>query len=338
MKIFSIITPTLNSASTIRYYLDSIIKQDYDLSKIEILIIDGGSTDMTLSIAMEYSVYANVRIINNPHRMPEYAKCIGINSARGKYCVFQDSDEALVNRNSFRIREEIFNRHNNVNTLILTKLVNPPGYSKWGEYYSSIGDPFSSYVYGPAFSYLEKFGRYYKKEEYSKYIICEVAAKKIMPLIDGVQTFRRDKLLKLINKNVVDTSDVSNISYILINSSSFFAVTKDDDVLHYASSSCYSITKKIRSRIIRNVFGDDDAGFMSRVDTIPSWYRYKRYLFLPYAFFVLPAMIDGVKYSIKTKNIIFMLHFYLAFFTAFEISWNIFLKLFGVNKKNTRFG
>jgi glycosyltransferase involved in cell wall biosynthesis len=51
MKI-SIITPCLNSAATIRDTLESVFRQSYN--DVESIVVDGGSTDGTLSILAEY--------------------------------------------------------------------------------------------------------------------------------------------------------------------------------------------------------------------------------------------------------------------------------------------
>jgi glycosyltransferase involved in cell wall biosynthesis len=59
MKI-SIITVCYNSASTIRDTFDSILSQSY--SDIEFIVVDGGSTDSTVSIIKEYEPRFNGRM------------------------------------------------------------------------------------------------------------------------------------------------------------------------------------------------------------------------------------------------------------------------------------
>src|SRR5262245_41431170 len=48
----SIVTPSFNSAHTIRFTLESVATQDY--SNVEHIVVDGGSTDGTLDILKEY--------------------------------------------------------------------------------------------------------------------------------------------------------------------------------------------------------------------------------------------------------------------------------------------
>ena len=341
MKKFSIITPTYNSEKTLGMYFDSIIKQSYNLSKIEILIIDGGSTDATCKIANGYKSKIDVRIINNPDRVPEYAKTIGVNESFGEYCVFQDSDEILVNIDSFKIREEIFNKYPNVKNTVCTVMKNPDGYSPWGEYTSLIGDPFSSFIYNfNADSNLDRSKRKYKNYiETKDYCVFKVSNNDLIPLIDACShTFNKIYLKKVLGKNILNTKDSSMVSQSMILNTHYFAVTKNDDILHYSSSSFIKIIKKIKARIVRNVFRESDAGFMTKLETIPVFYKYKRYLFLLYAFLVLPALYDSIKFSIKTKNIYFIFHFIFTLYTALGIVYYFIIKLFGISKKVETYG
>jgi glycosyltransferase involved in cell wall biosynthesis len=54
---FSIVIPTLNQVSTLEDTLQSVIRQDY--SNYELIIIDGGSTDGTIDLVMEYKEYVS---------------------------------------------------------------------------------------------------------------------------------------------------------------------------------------------------------------------------------------------------------------------------------------
>ena len=88
----SIVMPTYNSEKTIEKALQSIRAQTIDQKEIEILIIDGGSTDKTLDISRKYSAI----ILENPEKFPESAKRIGFAYAHGEYivCLLYTSDAA----------------------------------------------------------------------------------------------------------------------------------------------------------------------------------------------------------------------------------------------------
>lgn len=91
----SFIIPTLNAQKVLKTCLDSIHKQKFSKNKYEILIIDGGSTDKTISIAKKY--YS--KIYSNPLKTAESGKAIGIKKAKGRFICLIDSDNILPSKN-----------------------------------------------------------------------------------------------------------------------------------------------------------------------------------------------------------------------------------------------
>ena len=76
----SVILPTLNERAFIRDCLDSLLAQDHD-DIVEILVVDGGSTDGTRAIIE--GVGAPVRLVDNPRVTAAAAMNIGIAEAKG---------------------------------------------------------------------------------------------------------------------------------------------------------------------------------------------------------------------------------------------------------------
>ncbi len=87
----SFIIPTLNAQSVLEKCLHSISIQNFKRSNYEILIIDGGSTDNTISIAKKYGSI----ILKNPLKTAEAGKAVGVKSAKGEYIALIDSDNIL---------------------------------------------------------------------------------------------------------------------------------------------------------------------------------------------------------------------------------------------------
>lgn len=94
----SIIMPTFNSEKTLEDSLKSIREQEFDQTQIEILLVDGGSTDRTAKIAQKYDAV----MIHNARKLPEFAKQQGLLAAKGRYGIFIDSDESFINMNSLK--------------------------------------------------------------------------------------------------------------------------------------------------------------------------------------------------------------------------------------------
>ena len=90
--LVSFVIAAYNAEGDIDRCLSSIKKQTYPMNRIEILVIDGGSSDETVKIAKSYGA----RIINNPDRIAEFAKSLGIQRAQGKYIVILDTDNEIV--------------------------------------------------------------------------------------------------------------------------------------------------------------------------------------------------------------------------------------------------
>ena len=94
MKL-SIIIPTFNSANTLRRALDSIIGQT--LNDLEVLIMDGVSTDQTLDIAKTYNGN-RIRIFSEPDNGVYDAMNKGIDKASGEWLYFLGSDDYLFSK------------------------------------------------------------------------------------------------------------------------------------------------------------------------------------------------------------------------------------------------
>jgi glycosyltransferase involved in cell wall biosynthesis len=88
----SIVIPTLNVERVIEQCLSAIYAQDYPKNRIEIIIVDAGSTDRTIEIARKYRVH---KIINNPLKTGEAGKSIGIDSSQNELIALIDSDNIM---------------------------------------------------------------------------------------------------------------------------------------------------------------------------------------------------------------------------------------------------
>jgi len=87
MKV-SIIIPTKNNADILERCLESIHNLDYPKDEVEVIIVDGHSTDGTVEVAKKYGcrvVYEDVGTIGG-------ARNIGVEHSRGDYIVFTDAD------------------------------------------------------------------------------------------------------------------------------------------------------------------------------------------------------------------------------------------------------
>ena len=88
----SLVIPLRNEEAYIADCLRSILAQDYPRERMEILFVDGGSTDGTVAILEEAAERTpQIRLLRNPHRTVPFAMNIGIRAAVGEYVVRLDA-------------------------------------------------------------------------------------------------------------------------------------------------------------------------------------------------------------------------------------------------------
>jgi len=88
----SVVLPCRNESRYLGACLDSILAAGYPKEHLEILVIDGASTDDTVAIAREYAErHPQVRLLQNPRRIVPTALNIGIRAATGDVIVRMDA-------------------------------------------------------------------------------------------------------------------------------------------------------------------------------------------------------------------------------------------------------
>lgn len=85
---FSVVIPTYNEERFIRQCLDSIRAQNVAADQVEIVVVDNGSTDGTLSICREYTD----RILSHPELRVGAMRNRGAATATGQVLAFLDAD------------------------------------------------------------------------------------------------------------------------------------------------------------------------------------------------------------------------------------------------------
>lgn len=95
--IISIIVPIYNAEKYLHQCIDSLLSQGLKSEEYEIILVNDGSTDKSLSICEHYkSLNSNITIINQSNAGVSAARNQGINHAIGEYICFVDADDYLV--------------------------------------------------------------------------------------------------------------------------------------------------------------------------------------------------------------------------------------------------
>jgi len=92
LAFVTIISPCRNEEKFIGQCLDSIIINDYPKGRLEVLVVDGESTDGTKEILLEYvRKYPFISFLNNPKRIVPAALNIGLKAATGDIIARMDA-------------------------------------------------------------------------------------------------------------------------------------------------------------------------------------------------------------------------------------------------------
>lgn len=105
--VVSVVMTVLNESGRIKKSVNSLLNQDYD--SIEIIIVDGGSTDGTWEFLQEELDINSVSVYQLESNIPE-AVNFGIKRSRGKYIARMDADD---NSHEDRISKQVQFLENN---------------------------------------------------------------------------------------------------------------------------------------------------------------------------------------------------------------------------------
>ena len=112
IAIISVIIPAYNSASRIKFSLESVIAQNYE--DIEIILVDDASHDDTADIAREILSTSGRKftVITHPENLGvSCARNTGLASSHGEYVSFIDGDD-VISRNFLSRLHDAITEHN----------------------------------------------------------------------------------------------------------------------------------------------------------------------------------------------------------------------------------
>ncbi|MGD9613562.1 MAG: glycosyltransferase family 2 protein [Kiritimatiellia bacterium] len=106
--LLSIVVPSYNQGAFIRQTIESCLAQDY--RPIEIVVVDGASTDDTVAVLRSFADRPEVRWVSEPDAGVADAVNKGLRRVRGEICGIQSSDDAYL-PGAFAQAVAAFERH-----------------------------------------------------------------------------------------------------------------------------------------------------------------------------------------------------------------------------------
>ena len=92
--LISVVIPAWNCARYLRRALDSVLAQQYPDDRLDVIVVDDGSTDASPEIVADYAARdGRVRLLRQSNAGPAAARNRGIAAARGELIAFLDADD-----------------------------------------------------------------------------------------------------------------------------------------------------------------------------------------------------------------------------------------------------
>jgi len=340
--LVSIIVPTLNARRTLHNTLESIARQSYPAEDVEVLLIDGGSTDDTLPIARQYGC----TILTNEKVQQEFAKHIGLLAARGEYLMFLDSDEVLDNPDDIRIKVDSLRRDESLIFIGSSGYRKPPGTSPINDYINLFADPFAWFMYCMPYdsrAYVPSMRRRYSiVREDDDTLVLGFDDTEELPLMDlaaGV-VIDSPRLAPALGGQATEESVIPQVLYRAVRHSRTMGLAKNCPITHDSADTLARYVRKLMWRVVVNVHYPTlpGTGYSNRLSFQHAGMRLKRLLFIPYATTVIGPAIESVVVAIRRSCPIALIHAPLSFFVAMYILFQMMLKCVGIRPRLTTYG
>lgn len=330
----SIVIPTFNSISTIEMVFDSIKKQTLSRDHYEVLVMDGGSKDGTIEIAKRYGF----KVIDNPKQHQVYAKQMGHFAAKSNYVMHLDSDEVLENKDSLKIKLKYFKNRKDLVAIVPSGHKTPNNLPAVNNIINDFGDPFSYYMYGYSFNHRffvdqikSKFEALYEDKNISTFIFNNRSSLPGIEMSASGMVVNKSYINNIIPSLKKHPHLVSQSFFYIVENGGEVGFTKKDPIIHYSASSWVKYFKKLRSRVINNVFSTEmgKSAFSGRLEYYSAWFSIKRFLFIPYSLLVLPSLITSIGLLISRRKLVYLSYPVLCIYISLMIAYYQILKLTG---------
>ena len=305
----------LNEEKRIQACLKAIQLQNYPKSKIEIIVMDSGSTDRTTEIAKNYGA----KIYDNMAKLPEPGLAEGYKKATGDYVVFMAVDNIIFDKNWTRKMVQPFLDYQEEVFSSFSRVINDPHDNIWSKYLNEDTDPFNVFVFGNC-SHPEKFKKAYQvKRHKHNYIIYNYSAYNY-PLIALAQCTVLKKGLSRTSQSRHD--DILPLIEIIKGGKKIAYVT-NTGIRHYSLNGFRDYCRKFSNRIYNSI---KTSSYNSREQYQPFTRKIKSYLFIVYSFsFILPV-IHSVFWAIQKRRMYLLIHPLACIAVSYYILYN-FIKI-----------
>ena len=109
---FSVVIPNYNEENYIKPCIESILNQSYNKELVEIIIVDGNSSDNSLRIIeVLQAENPNIKLLSNPEKLTPKSLNIGIKGAKGDFIIILGAHTRL-DKNFIKYNNQFINEKN----------------------------------------------------------------------------------------------------------------------------------------------------------------------------------------------------------------------------------
>lgn len=291
----SFVIMTFNDARSLNRCLASIKKQQYPKQKIEIVVIDNGSQDNTLSIAKKYKAKIVMNLKDNMYR----SLSLGYHYTTGDFIFQLDQDEELRDKTFILKMIEPITKDQQL-AGSFTRYY-PNNHMSWITRYLS----YHPAQLDPLFEYFSPIIEKFIVQKVNDYFICDYKSKKIPPYTNIL--FRRTFLIKSPLWNDAYFGDHEILQGIIEAGFTNFAYVPSAGVYHYHAKTLRQLIAK-RVRNLKNHYLKVESPYKYSWFDITSIGELAKIIFwLIYANLFFPAAIRGVIRVIKHHDLVFLM-------------------------------
>ena len=296
--MLSIVVPTFNNENIIQDFMECLERQSYPPEQMEILVVDGGSTDRTREITARY----HTQIIDNPYTLTEPGVNLGMDNARGELIMILAVDNFLTNPNDLEKIVRVF--QDNTVYAAFPKHDSNATDTLYTKYINTFTDPFNHFIYGYAAN-ARTFHRVYRVlESNTLYDIYDFASNTRRPLIALAQGFTiRSEFRRKPEEQFDDCKPILD----LLDQRKKIAFVHSVSLFHHTVSNCKHFNRKQRWAV-RNAMKKEDYGIIFRFCSLSKGQRLRVRLWPFYAFSVLLPLARSLYGIVRDRELIWLFH------------------------------
>ena len=288
----SFLSPVLNGGNLLTKLFRSIREQDYP-GKIEIIMVDGGSTDDSVRIAKEFGAI----VVPNPFVLGDPGAVVARSHATGEILVYAAADNGLPRRDWLRLIVQPFLDRPSIMG-VYTQIVPAPGDNSFTEYYCRLHvEPFTWFVYGNAANPRNFHSEYRIKHQTDAYVIYDFTPM-THPVVALAQGFAVRRSFE--RRPGYDNDDILPVIQ-MMEEGSEIAYVPEAGVFHHHLSSFRHYVAKYRWRINNSLY-TNNAGFDNRRRFLTRRRRIRKYLFAAYGATLILPLLDGIWLALRERR------------------------------------